>query len=156
MTDPDDPLDPERVEALRQHVMEALGVFFDLWVVERVCECIVAKVRDGVVGEGILYRDLIRDAGVPSWAAHTGLLGPVLALVSLRSYEDDAVLLGVLTRATNEQLPPTEEFCQVLEQLGLVTSRRRREECLEMWDHHWKRAISHFDSRNQCGSGPKR
>ena len=100
MIDPDDPLDPQRVDTVRHDATAALGVFFDPRIVDRVSECIVAKVVDGVVGDGIVYRDLVRDSGVPSWATHRGLLGPILSLVSLGSYERDAVLLSALTRAT--------------------------------------------------------
>ena len=151
MIDPDDPLDVERVDTVREHATATLGVFFDTRIVDRVSDCIVAKVIDGVVGDGIVYRDLVRDSGVSSWATHTGLLGPILVLVSLGSYERDAVLLSVLTRATRDRLPPTDEFCHMLEQLGLVRSRTSREECLEMWDHHWKKVISHVESCNRNG-----
>ena len=34
-----------------------------------------------------------------------------------------------------------------LETLGLVSSRHHREECLEMWDYHWKKVISRLESR---------
>ena len=146
MTDPDAPIDPERLDTLRREAVNALGVFFDAKVVERIADCIVAKVEDGVVEEGIPYRDLVGDSGAPSWVAHHGLLGSVLVLVSLRSYEQDGVLLSALTRATKDRPPPTEEFCAFLEALGLVSSRRRREECLEMWDYHWKKTISCLES----------
>jgi hypothetical protein len=67
-------------------------------------------------------------------------------LVELRSSERDRVLLSALTRATKDQPPPTEEFCAFLEALGLVSFRRHREECLEMWDYHWKNTISCLES----------
>ena len=153
MIDPDDPLDLERVDTVRQDATATLGVFFDPRIVDRVSDCIVTKVIDGVVGDGIVYRDLVRDSGVPSWATHTGLLGPILALVSLGSYKRDGVLLSALTRATRDRVPPTDEFCLMLERLGLVSSRASREECLEMWDHHWKKVISHVESRSRNGPG---
>ena len=147
MIDSDDPIAGDRIDVVRQRATETLGVFFDTRVVDCVWECIVGKVIDGVVGEGIPYRDLVRDSGVPSWASHVGLLEPILTLVSLRSYERDVVLVSVLTRATRDQLPPTDKFCRMLEQLGLVRSHTKREECLKMWDYHWKKAVSRFESR---------
>ena len=146
MIDPDTPVDPKRVIMLRREATDALGVFFDARVVERIADCIVAKVEQGVVEEGIPYRDLVGDSGAPSWVAHHGLLESVLVLVSLRSYERDGVLLSALTQATQDRPPPTEEFCAFLEALGLVSSRRHREECLEMWDYQWKKTISCLES----------
>ena len=35
----------------------------------------------------------------------------------------------------------------MLEQLGLVKSHKQREPCLEVWDHHWKKAVSRLESR---------
>jgi len=55
-------------------------------------------------------------------------------------------LISALTRATKDRPTPTEEFCVFLEELGLVTSRRSREECLEMWDYHWKKTVSCLES----------
>ena len=147
MIDPDAPIDPERVDRLRREATAALGVFFDAHVVDRITNCIVGKVERGVVEDGIPYRNLVGDSGVPSWVAHPGLLGALLVLVSLQSYERDGVLLGALTRASIDRPPPTEEFCAFLEQLGFVSSRRRREECLEMWDYHWKKTISCLESK---------
>ena len=146
MIDPDAPIDPERVDTLRREATNALGVFFDPHVVDRIADCIVAKVEQGVVEDGIPYRELVGDSGAPSWVAHHGLLGSVLVLVSLRSYERDGVLLSAITRATRDRPPPTEEFCAFLEALGLVSSRRHREECLEMWDYHWKKTITCLES----------
>ena len=146
MTDPDAPIDEERVVTLRREATDALGVFFDARVIERIADCIVVKVEQGVVEEGIPYRDLVSDSGAPSWVAHHGLLESVLVLVSLRSYERDGVLLSALTRVTKDRPPPTEEFCAFLEALGLVSSRRHREACLEMWDYHWKKTISCLES----------
>ena len=156
MIDPDAPIAPERVDTLRREATNALGVFFDAQVIERIADCIVAKVEHGVVEEGIPYRDLVGDSGAPSWVAHPGLLESVLVLVSLRSYEQDGVLLSALTRATKVRPPPTEEFCAFLEALGLVSSRRHREECLEMWDHHWKKTISCLESNRLTRSRRRR
>ena len=147
MIDPDDPLDPERVDTLRREATAALGVFFDPHMVDRIANCIVDKVERGVVDDGVPYRTLVGDSGVPSWVAHHGLIGALLVLVSLQSYERDGVLLGAVTRASIDRPPPTEEFCAFLEQLGLVSSRRGREECLEMWDYHWKKTISCLESK---------
>ena len=147
MIDPDAPIGQDRVDAVRRDAINTLGVFFDAQVVGRITDCIVDKVEQGTVGEGIPYRDLVSESGAPSWAAHPGLLRSVLALVSLRSYERDEVLLSVLTRSTKDRPPPTDEFCDFLEELGLVGSSHRREECLEMWDYHWKKAISSLESR---------
>jgi len=66
------------------------------------------------------------------------------------------MLLSALTRATRDRVPPTDEFCLMLEQLGLVSSRASREECLEMWDHHWKKVISQVESHNRDGRNGRR
>ena len=149
MIDPDAPIDPHRRETLRRGAITTLGLFFDAQVVDRMTRCIVDKVQQGVVDEGIPYRDLVGESGTASWMAHRGLLASVLALVSLRSYEQDEVLLSALTRATKDRPPPTEDFCGLLEGMGLVSSSRHREECLEMWDHHWKKAVSCLESKHR-------
>ena len=147
MVDLDTPVKKIFVESLQQTYADNLGVFFDPRVVRRVKECIVDKVKQGVVEDGLVYRDLVRDAGVPSWIGHQEVLGAVLALVSLQSYEEDYILLSSLTRQTTNQLPPTKEFCELLENLGLVRSREAQAECLEAWDYHWKKAISQVELR---------
>ena len=147
MVDLDKPAKKIFVQSLQQTYADNLGVFFDPRVVRRVKECIVDKVKQGVVEDGLVYRDLVRDAGVPSWIGHQEVLGAVLALVSLQSYEEDYILLSSLTRQTTNQLPPTKEFCELLENLGLVRSREAQAECLEAWDYHWKKAISQVELR---------
>ena len=146
MFDPEAPIDPERVDTLRREATNTLGVFFDPQVVSRIARCIVAKVEQGVVEDGVPYRELVSDSGGPSWVAHHGLLGAVLVLVSLQSYEQNGVLLSALTRFTKDRPPPTEDFCALLEALGLVSSHRCREECLEIWDYHWKKTITCLES----------
>ena len=147
MVDLDTPVNKILVESLQQTYVDKLGVLFDARVVRRVKECIVDKVKQGVVEDGLVYRELVRDSGVPSWMGHQETLGAVLALVSLQSYEEDCILLSSLTRQTTNQLPPTKEFCELLEHLGLVRSREAQAECLEAWDYHWKKAISQVELR---------
>ncbi len=145
MIDPED-VRPDRIEEARRNATEQLGVFYDREVVTNIGECIVDHVREGRVGKGITYADLVEQAGVPSWVAHATLLGHVLTLVSLASYERDRVLLSALTCAKRSQPPPSSGFCSFLEVLGLVTSQHQREECLEAWDYHWKKAVSQLES----------
>ena len=145
MIDPEDAIDPRRVAALRRDAIEKLGVIYDPQVVEKIADCIAEKVRRGTVGEGVTYAELVTGSGVPSWVGHRGLLGHVLALVSLQSYDDHQVLLSALTRTRQDVPLPTSGFCGFLEELGLVASRDHRDECLEMWDYHWKKAISHYE-----------
>ncbi len=147
MVDLDTPVNKVLVESLQQTYADNLGVFFDARVVRRVKECIVDRVEQGVVEDGLVYRDLVRAAGVPSWMGHQEVLGAVLALVSLQSYKEDYILLSSLTRQTTNQLPPTKEFCELLENLRLVRSRKAQAECLEVWDYHWKKAISQVELR---------
>ena len=87
MIDPEDAIDPRRVAALRRDAIEKLGVIYDPQVVEKIADCIAEKVRRGTVGEGVTYAELVTGSGVPSWVGHRGLLGHVLALVSLQSYD---------------------------------------------------------------------
>ena len=146
MIDPEDAIDPQRVVTLRRDSMDKLGVIYDPRVVVKIASCITERVHLGIVGEGITYSDLVTGSGVPSWVGYRGFLGHVLALVSLESYENDEVLLSALTRATLAVPPPTNGFCGFLEELGLVTSRENRDECLEMWDYQWKKAVTHHES----------
>ena len=92
------------------------------------------------------YADLVRQSGTPSWLAHATLLGYVLTLVSLDSYERDGILLSALTCTKRDLPPPSSGFCGFLENLGLVASRHDREACLETWDHHWKKVVSQLES----------
>jgi len=146
MIEPDDVIDPGRVSTLRRDAIDKLGVIYDPEVVQKIRDCIVKKVRLGTVGEGITYEELVTGSGVPSWVGHRGLLDHVMVLVSLQSYDDHEVLLSALTRSGKHAPLPTPAFCVFLEELGLVSSRENRDDCLEMWDHHWKKVISHYDS----------
>ena len=145
MIDPEAAIPVDRLSEVRRVSVAELGFVYAPLVVTRIQEIIVARIRRGDVGEGITYAQLVRDAGVPSWVAHRGLLGHVLALVSVKSYEDDGVLLGALVRVREADTPPTTDFCHLLEALGVVRSRHHREDCLELWDHHWKLAVSRLD-----------
>ncbi len=145
MTDPDAAIPVPLLNEVRRASVSELGFVYDPLVVTRMQEVIVARIRRGDVGEGITYAQLVRDARAPSWVAHRGLLGHILALVSVKSYEDDGVLLGALVRVREADTPPTADFCQLLKQLGVVRSRHHREDCLELWDHHWKLAVSQLD-----------
>ncbi len=146
MRDPEEPVEPIQAAAARQNAIDALGVVYDPKVVESISACIVDKVRKGVVEEGIPYGELVRDAGVPSWVAHQDLLKHVLVLVSLRSYQDSGLLLSALTCTRKDALPPSDGFCALLETLGFVSSRDNREECLDSWDHHWKKVVTRLES----------
>jgi len=53
MMEPDDPIDPDVLETLRRNAINTLGVFFDPQVVNRIMDCIVEKVGEGVFEEGI-------------------------------------------------------------------------------------------------------
>ena len=57
MIDPDTPVDSKRVITLWWEATDAIVVSFDARVVERIADCIVAKVEQGVVEEGIPYRE---------------------------------------------------------------------------------------------------
>ena len=86
------------MESLQQSCVDKLGVLFDERLVRRAKDCIVEKVEQGVVEDGLVYRDLARDSGLPSWTGHYEVLGVVLALVSLRSYDEEYIPLSSLTR----------------------------------------------------------
>lgn len=148
MIDPEAAIDPERLNAVRRASIEKLGVMFDPSVVERILNCIVARVRDGTVGDGITHAELVRGSGVPSWVGYGGFLGHVLALVSLHSYTEHAVLVSALTRTREDEILPTDGFCEFLERLGLVGSKFDREACLDMWDYHWKQAVMRLDRQD--------
>ena len=150
MVDLEVQIDPNRLNAIRRSSAGQLGVFFDPSIVSRISQCIVDKVQAGLVNEGILYRDLVKDSGVPSWFAHSGLLGPVLALVSVQSYEESGILLSALTQPQIEQQLPSLGFCRFLEELGLVRSFDDRDACIEIWDLQWKHVISHLESSGAC------
>ena len=147
MVDLEAPVNKMLVESLRQSCVDRLGVLFDERLVSRVKDCIVEKVEQGVVEDGLVYRDLVSDSGLPSWTGHHEVLGVVLALVSLRSYQEESILLSALTRRTKNHQSPTEEFCGLLENLGLVSSREAKPECLEVWDYQWKKVISKVELR---------
>ena len=146
MIDPESAVDAQRRYDLEQGSIDKLGVIYDPSVITRILDCIVRRIRAGTVGDGITYAELVRDSGVPTWVGHHGLLGHVLALVSLRSYVEHAVLVTALIRVRDDDTLPTEGFCGFLEELGLVTSRFDRQACLEMWDYHWKHAVTRLDT----------
>ena len=146
MIDPDATIDARVRYDLERTSIDKLGIVYDPTVVKRILDCTVARVRAGTVGDGITHAELVRDSGVPTWVRHRGLLGHVLALVSLQSYAEHAVLVSALIRARDDDVLPTDGFCGFLEELGLVGSRFDREACLEMWDHHWKLAVTRLDA----------
>jgi len=145
MVDPEADVEPARLDWVRRRAVEERGFIYDPTVVARVQDSIVARIRRGAVGEGLTHADLVRDAGAPSWVAHHGLMGHVLDLVSVAGYEADGVLLSALVRAHEDDVPPTDGFCRLLEDLGLVRSRHDRDGCLEVWDIHWKLAVMRLD-----------
>ncbi len=148
MIDPDAAIDAHLRRDLQRTSIDKLGMIYDPTVVERMLDCAVTRIRAGTVGDGITHAELVNDASVPTWVRHQGLIGHLLALVSLQSYAEHGVLVSALVRARDDDVLPTEGFCGFLEELGLVRSRLDRDECLEMWDHHWKRAVTRLDVRH--------
>ena len=82
---------------------------------------------------------------MPSWITHRGLLEQLLTLVAVDSYEREKLLMTALVRSRRDEEHPTKEFCAFLEAVGLVSSADAREDCAELWDHHWKLVISRYD-----------
>jgi len=146
MLEPDEIIDQNRIENIRLESINKFGVIYHSRVINKISTCIVEKILKGSVGEGITYPQLVNDAAMPSWIAYQGLFGHVLALVSLQSYEADKLLLSVFANRTADVQPPSEGFCTFLQELGLVVSTSNREECLELWDYHWKKAVTHYES----------
>ena len=135
----------EELMRVRQRAREQLGLLYDGMLSRRVEAYIVDQIRSGSVGEGITHAELIRGAGLPTWVAHRGLLEQLLTLVSVNTYEREKILITALVRSRKDEEHPTKEFCTFLVDIGLVSSSDAREDCIEMWDHHWKMVISRYD-----------
>lgn len=148
MPDPEAAIDVQRLRDLRRRSMAELGVIYDPAIVARIRDAIVARIQRGLVGEGITHAQLVREARMPSWVSHRGMLAHVLALVSIESYENSGVLLAALIRTRDSEPLPAPGFCRLLEQLGLVRSPDDVDACLELWDHHWKMAVTRLDRRD--------
>ena len=135
----------EQLMRVRQRAREQLGLLYDGMLSRRMEAYIIDQIRSGSVGEGITHAELIRGAGLPTWVAHRGLLEQLLTLVSVNTYEREKILITALVRARKDEEHPTKEFCTFLVEIGLVSSSDAREDCIEMWDHHWKMVISRYD-----------
>ena len=59
MIDPEARIAPRLLGDLRRTSVDKLGVMFDPEVVERILECIVARIREGTVGDGITHAELV-------------------------------------------------------------------------------------------------
>lgn len=138
-------IDTDLLVWVRQRAREKLGLLYDGALPSRIAAHIIAQVRSGAVGGGITHTDLIKGVGLPTWVAHRGLLEHLLTLVSVDSYERERLLMTALVRSRRDEEHPTKEFCGFLEDVGLVSSSDAREDCLELWDHHWKLVISRYD-----------
>ena len=139
-------VESDRLRLLARQATAQLGLLYDPKLVQRMASYIIAQIRRGEVSDGITPASLIRGSRVPSWVAHRGMLGHVLTLVALESYKRDGVFLTALVRSRADDDLPTPGFCAFLEDVGLVMSADAREDCLELWDHHWKLAISRYDT----------
>ena len=139
-------VESDRLRLLARQATAQLGLLYDPKLVQRMASYIIAQIRRGEVSDGITHASLIRGSRVPSWVAHRGMLGHVLTLVALESYKRDGVFLTALVRSRADDDLPTPGFCAFLEDVGLVMSADAREDCLELWDHHWKLAISRYDT----------
>ena len=135
----------DQLVRLRQRAQEKLGLLYDDTLPSRMAAHIISQVHSGSVGGGITHAELIKGAGLPSWVAHRGLLEHLLALVSVDSYEREGLLLAALVYSRRDEEHPTKEFCVFLNDVGLVSSAGSREDCVELWDHHWKLIISRYD-----------
>ncbi|HIC55953.1 MAG TPA: hypothetical protein EYO94_01025 [Acidobacteria bacterium] len=145
VTELDQIVGTEQLTCLRQRAREQLGLLYDGTLPSRMEAYIVDQIRSGSVGEGITHAELIRGAGLPTWVAHRGLLEQLLTLVSVNTYERENILITALVRSRRDEEQPTKEFCAFLEDVGLVSSADAREDCVELWDHHWKMVISRYD-----------
>ena len=131
---------------VRQRAREQLGLLNDGTLPRRMKAYIVDQIRSGSVGEGITHAELIRGAGLPNWVAHRGLHEQLLTLVSVNTYDREKILITALVRSRRDEEHPTKEFFAFLSvDVGLVSSSDAREDCVEMWDHHWKMVISRYD-----------
>ena len=145
MVELDDVIDSERLMTVRQAAQTRLGLLYDHRLVRRLSVLIIEQIRNGTIGAGLTKASLVADPTVPSWVSHHELLGRVLTLVALDSYESNGFFLSALVCSAYDSVMPTTGFCVFLENVGVVTSANAREECLEVWDRHWKMAISHYD-----------
>ncbi len=145
MEDFDRIIDADRLIRVRQHAREKLGLLYDGTLPSLIEAHIIAQIRSGAVRGGITHTDLIKGAGLPSWITHRGLLEQLLTLVAVDSYERERLLMTALVRSRRDEEHPTKEFCAFLEAVGLVSSADAREDCVELWDHHWKSVISRYD-----------
>ncbi|MFP6572151.1 MAG: hypothetical protein VB674_06015 [Vicinamibacterales bacterium] len=145
MTNLDQIVGTEQLIRVRQRAREQLGLLYDGMLSRRMEAYIVDQIRSGSVGEGITHAELVRGAGLPTWVAHRGLLEQLLTLVSVNTYEREKILITALVRSRKDEEHPTKEFCTFLVDIGLVSSSDAREDCIEMWDHHWKMVISRYD-----------
>ena len=145
MPDFDQIIDRDQLVRVRQRAQEKLGLLYDDTLPSRMAAHIISQVHSGAVGGGITHAELIKGAGLPSWVAHRGLLEHSLALVSVDSYEREGLLLAALVYSRRDEEHPTKEFCVFLNDVGLVSSAGSREDCVELWDHHWKLIISRYD-----------
>lgn len=141
----DDVIDPERLMSVRQAAQTRLGLLYDHRLVRRLSRLIIKHIRDGSIGAGLTKASLVADPTVPSWVSHHELLGYVLTLVALDSYESTGFFLSALVCPAYDSVMPTTGFRVFLENVGVVTSANAREECLEVWDRHWKMTISYYD-----------
>ena len=145
VTELDQIVGTEQLTCLRQRAREQLGLLYDGMLSRRMEAYIVDQIRSGSVGEGITHAELVLGAGLPTWVAHRGLLEQLLTLVSVNTYEREKILITALVRSRKDEEHPTKEFCTFLVDIGLVSSSDAREDCIEMWDHHWKMVISRYD-----------
>ena len=145
MVELDDVIDSVRLMTVRQAAQTRLGLLYDHRLVRRLSVLIIEQIRNGTIGAGLTKASLVADPTVPSWVSHHELLGRVLTLVALDSYESNGFFLSALVCPAYDSVMPTTGFCVFLENVGVVTSANAREECLEVWDRHWKMAISHYD-----------
>ena len=153
MVDLDDVIDPERLMTVRQVARTRLGLLYDDRLVRRLSNLIIKRVREGTVGNGLTKASLVADPTIPTWVSHHDLLGYVLTLVALDSYESNGFFLSALVCPTQDSVMPTTGFCVFLESVGVVTNANAREDCLEAWDRHWKMVISHYDVPSALAGG---
>ena len=135
----------DRLRQVRFHATSQLGFLFDPNLIHRIGEFIVEKVKQGEAGGGISHNSLVAGADMPAWVAHRNLLGNVLALVAIDSYEREGFFVTALVCVQSDGQMPTPGFCRFLEDVGLLPTGYAREDCIELWDHHWKMVVSHYD-----------
>ena len=145
MTNLDQIVGTEQLIRVCQRARAQLGLLYDGTLPRRMKAYIVDQLRSGSVGEGITHAELIRGAGLPNWVAHRGLHEQLLTLVSVNTYEREKILITALVRSRRDEEHPTKKFFVFLIDVGLVSSSDARDDCVEMWDHHWKMVISRYD-----------